>query len=478
MMAPSACRRALKLLLGPLVFAITLLLPPPAVLSQPAWLVCGLAAWMMIWWITEILPLAVTALLPVVVLPLTGTLALAEAAEPYANPVVFLFLGGFVIALAIQSSGLHRRLAMAVVSLGGSRPDRLVAAIMAATALLSMWISNTAATAILLPVALSVLALSQQDDGQTVSERLAPALLIGVAFAANIGGMATLIGTPPNAILAAYLGEQHDIHLSFAGWMMIALPIALLLLLLAWWVLVRICFPVGRQDLSGLAERFERQRQALGPWTPAEQRVAGVFVLAVLAWMSRPWLTTWLPGLDDAIVALAAAVLLFAMGSGGRDAEPLLRWEDTRQLPWGVLILIGGGLSLGLAVKESGLADTVALGLEAVAAHPMPVLVVTVAAVAMLVSHVTSNTAAAATLIPIAAAVAVGQGESALILAMPVALAASCAFMLPNATPPNAIVFGSNRLAVTQMLKAGAVLSLLILALVAGGGLLTSWLAG
>ncbi len=477
-MAPSACRRALKLLLGPLVFAITLLLPPPAVLSQPAWLVCGLAAWMMIWWITEILPLAVTALLPVVVLPLTGTLALAEAAEPYANPVVFLFLGGFVIALAIQSSGLHRRLAMAVVSLGGSRPDRLVAAIMAATALLSMWISNTAATAILLPVALSVLALSQQDDGQTVSERLAPALLIGVAFAANIGGMATLIGTPPNAILAAYLGEQHDIHLSFAGWMMIALPIALLLLLLAWWVLVRICFPVGRQDLSGLAERFERQRQALGPWTPAEQRVAGVFVLAVLAWMSRPWLTTWLPGLDDAIVALAAAVLLFAMGSGGRDAEPLLRWEDTRQLPWGVLILIGGGLSLGLAVKESGLADTVALGLEAVAAHPMPVLVVTVAAVAMLVSHVTSNTAAAATLIPIAAAVAVGQGESALILAMPVALAASCAFMLPNATPPNAIVFGSNRLAVTQMLKAGAVLSLLILALVAGGGLLTSWLAG
>ncbi len=477
-MAPSACRRALKLLLGPLVFAITLLLPPPAVLSQPAWLVCGLAAWMMIWWITEILPLAVTALLPVVVLPLTGTLALAEAAEPYANPVVFLFLGGFVIALAIQSSGLHRRLAMAVVSLGGSRPDRLVAAIMAATALLSMWISNTAATAILLPVALSVLALSQQDDGQTVSERLAPALLIGVAFAANIGGMATLIGTPPNAILAAYLGEQHDIHLSFAGWMMIALPIALLLLLLAWWVLVRICFPVGRQDLSGLAERFERQRQALGPWTPAEQRVAGVFVLAVLAWMSRPWLTTWLPGLDDAIVALAAAVLLFAMGSGGRDAEPLLRWEDTRQLPWGVLILIGGGLSLGLAVKESGLADTVALGLEAVAAHPMPVLVVTVAAVAMLVSHVTSNTAAAATLIPIAAAVAVGQGESALILAMPVALAASCAFMLPNATPPNAIVFGSNRLAVPQMLKAGAVLSLLILALVAGGGLLTSWLAG
>ncbi|MCP1726550.1 sodium-dependent dicarboxylate transporter 2/3/5 [Natronospira proteinivora] len=465
-------RRALKLALGPAAFLITLLTPAPLGLDTAAWLVCGLAAWMMIWWIGEVLPLAVTALLPVLVLPLSGVVSLSAATAPYANPVVFLFLGGFLLALAIQSSGLHRRMAHKVVALGGARLDYLVAAVMAATAVLSMWISNTAAAAILLPIALSILALARQGEASQPKDPLAPALLIGVAFAANIGGMATLIGTPPNAILAAYLGEQYDIHVSFAGWMMVALPISLVLLALAWWTLVRVCFPVGQIPVAGLAERFAEQRRELGPWRVSEKRVAGVFLLAVLAWMFRPLLEGLLPGIDDAIIALAAAMLLFILPSGDAAMPRLLDWEQTRNLPWGVLILIGGGLSLGIAVQETGLADAIAEGLKDLSDQPLVILVVLVAVIAMLVSHVTSNTAAAATLIPVVAAVAASIEVSPLILAMPVALAASCAFMLPNATPPNAIVFGSNRLRVPQMLKAGAVLSGLSIALMLLVGLI------
>jgi len=469
-------RLAFKLGLGPLTFLVTFLTPAPLGLDTAAWLVCGLAAWMMIWWITEVLPLAVTALLPVIFLPLSGVISLSDATAPYANPVVFLFLGGFLLALAIQSSGLHRRMALKVVKLGGARLDYLVATVMAATAVLSMWISNTAAAAILLPIALSILALARQGEASQPHDPLAPALLLGVAFAANIGGMATLIGTPPNAILAAYLGDQYDIPVSFAGWMMIALPISLVLLALAWWTLVRICFPVGRLEVEGLIARFQEQRQELGAWRPAEKRVAAVFVLAVMAWMFRPLLEFVLPGIDDAIIALTAALILFLLPSGNTAQPRLLDWEQTRNLPWGVLILIGGGLSLGIAVQETGLADAIAQGLKGMSGQPLVILVVLVAVMAMLVSHVTSNTAAAATLIPVAAAVAVSIDVSPLILAMPVALAASCAFMLPNATPPNAIVFGSNRLRVPQMLKAGAVLSgLSVGMLLLVGGMLYLW---
>jgi len=409
--------------------------------------------------------------LPVLVLPLAGVVELSTATAPYANPVVFLFLGGFLLALAIQSSGLHKRLALLVVALGGDRLDHLVAAVMLATAVLSMWISNTAAAAILLPITLSVLALARQGEHSDPADPLAPALLIGIAFAANIGGMATLIGTPPNAILAAYLGEQYGVEVSFAGWMMIALPISLILLALAWWTLVRVCFRVGRAHVPGLAERFAGQRAELGPWRSAEKRVAVVFLLAVSAWITRPLLEGWLPGLDDALIALAAAVILFLLPGGEASRARILNWEQTERLPWGVLILIGGGLSLGIAVQETGLADAIAEGLKHLTDQPLVVLIVTVAAIAMLVSHITSNTAAAATLIPVVAAVAAGMDIAPLLLAMPVALAASCAFMLPNATPPNAIVFGSNRLRVPQMLKAGAVLSGFSLALMlfAGG---------
>lgn len=464
--------RSVKPGLGPLSFLITVLTPAPLGLEAEAWLVCGLAAWMMIWWIGEVLPLAVTALLPVVVLPLSGVVSLGSATTSYANPVVFLFLGGFLLALAIQSTGLHQRMAHQVVALGGARLDHLVAAVMGATAVLSMWISNTAAAAILLPIAMSILAAAERGKSGQTETPLTPALLIGVAFAANIGGMATLIGTPPNAILAAYLSEQYELHVSFAGWMLFALPISLVLLVLAWWTLVRVCFPVGRAPVADLPERFAEQRSQLGSWRIAEKRVAGVLTLAILAWMFRPLLEGLVPGIDDAVIALTAGILLFLLPSGDGAQPRLLDWEQTRNLPWGVLILIGGGLSLGTAVGDTGLAEAIADGLKGLGDHPLVILVVLVAVIAMLVSHVTSNTAAAATLIPVVAAVAVSIQVSPLSLAMPVALATSCAFMLPNATPPNAIVFGSNRLHVPQMFKAGAILSMLSIGLLLVVGLI------
>ncbi len=469
--------RALVLASGPLCLALVLVTPPPAGMDEAAWRVTGIAAWMMLWWVTEALPLAVTALLPILLLPLAGVMDTGGATQAYAHPVVFLFLGGFLLALAIQQCGLHERIALAILTFGGSQPARVVAAFMVATAMLSMWISNTATAALLLPVALSILALVEDDHAEWSRHRFTPALLVGIAYAANIGGMATLIGTPPNAILAGYLGEHHGISVSFIGWMAVGLPLACVLLAVAWWLLVRVSFPLGERPLEHLGAMVADRRRLLGGWTRPQRLVAGVFLAAALLWLLRPALNQWLPELHDAHIALGAGVLAFLLPAAA-DRRSLLEWKDTQQLPWGVLLLIGGGLSLGAAVVESGLADWIAAGLAATRGWSIPIMVAAVAAVAMALSHVTSNTAAAATLIPIATTTGIAAGLPPLLLAMPVALAASCAFLLPTATPPNAIVFGSERLKVLHLIRAGAPLSAAaLLGLAAGAALfsLVSW---
>ncbi len=465
----SRWRQRIGLLLGPGLFALMLLSGPPADMDPAAWQVAALTVLMATWWVSEALPIPVTALLPVGLLPLMGAVDINAAAAPYANPLIFLFLGGFIIALALQRWNLHRRIALLILSAAGQRLEQLVAGFMAATAGLSMWVSNTATAALMLPIGISVLVLLE-EQGVTESEGLnfALALLLGIAFAANIGGMATLIGTPPNALLAGFLAEHHGLHIGFAQWMAVGLPVSLTLLLVCWWVLCRWAFPLPRRRIEGIDALIRQQRETLGPITGPEQRVAVVFALVALAWLTRPLLDRLIPGLSltDPGIAILGALALFLIPAGGGRDENLLHWDATRQLPWGVLVLVGGGLSLGAAIGTSGLSDAVALALGGLAAWPVWVVVVAVALTAMLLSHVTSNTATAATLLPLAAALAVSLREDPLLLTVPVALAASCAFMLPVATPPNAIVFGSGRITVPDMVRAGWRLSAVALLVV------------
>lgn len=457
---------------GPAVFAVFLLWPPTGSFDSDAWVVLGLTLFMAIWWITEAVPIPVTAALPVALLPVLGVVPIAEATAPYANPLIFLFVGGFAVALAVQRWNLHRRLALAILDFSGNRLDRLVGGFMLATAGLSMWVSNTATAALMLPIALSVLGVVEADpEARKAGSRPAIALLLGIAFAANIGGMATLIGSPPNALTAAFLNERYGLEIGFVQWLMMGLPIAGLLLAFTWWSLTHWVFPVHRIGLKGLGDMIAQQRVELGGWSSAERRVAIIFGAVAMAWLLRPLLNHSLPlNLTDAGIAVLGAVVLFLLPSGHPEQRFLLAWENTRDLPWGVLILVGGGLSLGAAIESSGLAGLIAESLQDAVQMPFWILIFGVILLTMSLSHVTSNTATAATLLPLVAALAVQTSTAPLVLTVPVALAASAAFMLPVATPPNAIVFGSDRLTVLNMVRGGAlptVASIVLLVLVA-----------
>ncbi len=448
--------------LGPAVFLAFLAIAPPPAFSPESWRVLGLTLFMAIWWVTEAAPIPVTALMPIAVLPALGVVPIGEATAPYANPLIFLFVGGFAVALAVQRWNLHRRVALKILQVSGSRLDRLIGGFMAATAGLSMWVSNTATAALMLPIALSVLALVESDrEAHEGDSRPAIALLLGIAFAANIGGMATLIGSPPNALTAAFLNERYDLQIDFVQWLIMGVPISATLLLFTWWSLTHWVFPVHRIRLSGLGDLLTGQREDLGGWSPAERRVALVFGLVALAWLFRPLLNQWFPlELTDAGIAILGAAVLFIVPSGRPEQRCLLAWENTRDLPWGVLLLVGGGLSLGAAIEGSGLAALTAQTLHGAVDLPFWVLVTGVIVLTMTLSHVTSNTATAATLLPLVAALALQAQTAPLLLAAPVALAASAAFMLPVATPPNAIIFGSDRLTVLNMVRGGALPSL------------------
>ncbi|MFO7646727.1 MULTISPECIES: SLC13 family permease [Halomonas] len=457
----------LGLFLGPLAALGLLLMEAPADMPPAAWQVVALTAWMATWWVLEPVPIAVTALLPVAVLPLLGVGTINEVAVPYANPLIFLFLGGFLLAEAIQRWGLHRRIAMLVLRVSGSRPDRLVGGFMIATAALSMWVSNTATAALMVPIGLSVLAMLERQGGSGASRHTALTLLLGIALAANIGGMGTLIGTPPNALLAGFMGDSYGIEIGFAQWMAVAVPPSLLLLALGWWLLTRWVYPVARDEVPGVAQLLADQARDLGRMTRPEQRVAAIFALVALAWVTRPLLERALGvGLSDAGIAMVGALLLFVVPARWRQRQFLMDWDSARHLPWGVLIMVGGGLSLGTAIEESGLAAEVAEGLGAFGSWPTWGLVGMVALVVMLMSHVTSNTATAAAILPLTASLTVSLGASPLLLSVPVAMAASCAFMLPVATPPNAVVFGSGRISVAEMMRAGALVSVAALGVI------------
>lgn len=469
---PSASRRTIGLVAGIAVFAGMLFMDPPAGMPPKAWITAAVGILMAVWWVLEAIPIPATSLIPLLLFPLLGVKSMNAAAAPYANPLIFMFFGGFILALAMERWNLQRRMALNIIRWVGTNPAALVGGFMGATAFLSMWVSNTATAAMMLPIGLSVIALLGGDNGSGNgngnAKTFGPALLLGIAYAASIGGVGTLIGTPPNALLAGYFSQTYKIQIGFADWMIMAVPLEILLMLGAWFVLTRVAFPLRTMKLDGAAEIINKQIENLGPISRGETLIATIFVITATLWTFQPLINSWIPGLKigDTEIAIFAALAIFMTPVDPKNKIFLLDWTATQSLPWGVLLLFGGGLSLGAAILDTGLSKWIADSMSLAADWPSWVMVVIVVLAVMTVSHFTSNTATAAAFLPLTAAMAVSLGENPLYLAIPTALAASFVFMLPVATPPNAMVFASGQLTVAQMAKAGAYVNVISIILI------------
>jgi sodium-dependent dicarboxylate transporter 2/3/5 len=463
------------LLLGPACFIAMLLMPAPAGLSAAGWATAALGVWMAIWWATEALPLFVTALLPLLFLPLLGVADINAAAAPFANPVVFLLLGGFLIGLAVERWDLHRRLAFYIILHVGSRPLNLLGGVMLATAAISMWISNTATTVMMLPIAISlILVVAPPERRQGRDERnFAAAVTLGVAHAASIGGMGTLIGTPPNALAASYLAQTFNVQVSFAEWMAIAMPIVVVMLGLAFLVLSRV-FPFRNLE-SAETRTVSAMLRDVGPMSSPEKRVAMVFAVVVACWILHPFVGDRLGiKVTDTGIAVAGAIALFLVPADWRTRTFLLDYATARKAPWEILVLFGGGLSLAAAMESSGLVAWIGDGLSFLHGMPLVVLVAGVALLLVFMTELMSNTAAAAAFLPIAGSFVLGADAAPLLIAVPVALAASAGYMLPVSTLPNALAYGTGYIPLPQMIRAGFILDLLAAAVITSGVVLAA----
>ncbi len=481
-------RTVFGIALGLALFTVILLLPVPAGMSVAGWRTTAVAALMATWWMFEAIPVAATALLPIALFPLVGAGPLRAVTAPYANPIIFLFLGGFVLAIAIERWALHRRMALSILSMVGSRSERIVGGFLVGTALLSMWLSNTATSVMMLPIALSVLGLLEESSGSESGEGrsdLPVAMLLALAYGASIGGIATLVGTPPNGMLAAYLSETYGHTLGFAQWMTVGVPLMLLMLGAAWLVLTRLSFRVGG-EVPGAAELIKAQKNALGRWSRGEKLVAAVFGVTALSWICRPTLVsafagTSLSNLSDAGIAMTAAIVVFLVpvDSSGGKTRFLMTWKAAERVPWGVLLLFGGGLSVADRINQNGVASWIGSRLELLGAWPIVLLLLLVITTIVFLTELTSNAATTATFLPVLAAIAVSVGQSPLLFAVPAAMGASCAFMMPVATPPNAIVYGSGKITIPQMARAGLWLNLFaIVVILTIGYYALSWAFG
>ncbi|MBD3616501.1 MAG: DASS family sodium-coupled anion symporter [Gracilimonas sp.] len=456
--------KRLGLIGGVLVLIVLMLTPSPEGLSDEAWRTAAITILMGIWWLTEAIPISVTALLPIVLFPIFGITTISEATSPYANPLIFLFMGGFIIALAMEKWDLHKRIAINIVSFVGVKPSSIIIGFIIAAAFLSMWVSNTATAIMMLPIAMSILELVDRDES---SEKInfEIVLVLCIAYACNIGGMGTLIGTPPNALLAGFVLENYGIEITFFDWMLVGVPIVLVSLPLMYLVLTKLIYPIKINVLPGGKELIQKQMNELGFMSSEEKKVASVFVAVATLWIFRPFISNYIPGISDAGIAIAASVILFIIPSDLKNNVFLLKWSDTKRLPWGVLILFGGGLSMASAISSTGLATWIGTGIGALNTWPILLIIFIVISLIIFLTEMTSNTASTAAFLPILASVAIGLGENPLLLAIPTVLGASCAFMLPVATPPNAIVYGSGKITIPEMAKAGFWLNILFIIL-------------
>ena len=453
--------KKIGLFLGPIIFFLIQFLPI-TVVSEKADAVIAVAIWMVIWWITETVNIAVTALLPLILFPLLKVMEIADVGANYGSPIIFLFFGGFVLALALEKVKLHKRIALNIIKFTGTTPNKVVLGFMIATAFMSMWISNTASTVVMLPIAISVIKLLIDDsDGLTKGDKnFALSIMLGIAFAANAGGIATVIGTPPNSVLIGLLENQYNIQISFLTWMSFGLPFSIIMVVAVYFVLVKWMFPCKDILFTASANLISEEVKKLGKVSKEEKRVLIIFAITVFLWITRTIVNTLFPGLklSDTVISLIGAVSLFAIPMNLKKGNFILQWKDTEKLAWGILILFGGGLALAKGMASSGL---VALITDTIAAGNFNVLA-TVALLIVLMLFMTelmSNVALVAVLAPVVAGIAIGLNIPILNLLIPVTMASSCAFMLPMATPPNAIVFASGYVKVNEMVKAGIVLN-------------------
>ena len=456
--------RKAGLVAGPLLFTVILNLPVLLEGYEQANAVIAVAAWMITWWITEAVSISVTALLPLILFPLLKVMPIAEVGANYGSPIIFLFFGGFVLALALEKVNLHRRIALNIIRITGTTPNRVVLGFMIATASLSMWISNTASTVVMLPIAMSVIGLLINDaDGFTKNDQnFALSVMLGIAFSANAGGIATVIGTPPNSVLIGLLENEYNIEVSFLKWMTLGLPFSIILLSICYWVLVKWMFPNRQLKFAASREVIQQELDKLGPTSGREKMVLVIFGCTVFLWIFRTLINKYIPGLalSDTIISVMGALALFVLPYNPKKGEFILIWPDTRKLAWGILILFGGGLALAKGMSASGIVDVVS---QTIASSEIGILFTASLLILLMLfmTELMSNVALVAVLAPVVAGIALGLGIPILYLLIPVTIASSCAFMLPMATPPNAIVFASGYIKVHQMARVGVILNLI-----------------
>lgn len=459
--------RSIGLPLGPLLFLLIYFFVRPAGLSLAGTAVLATTAWMAAWWITEAIPIAVTSVLPIILFPVTGAMKAADATASYGHYIVFLFLGGFILAMAFERWNLHRRIALATIYLIGSNLRMIVLGAMVATAGLSMWISNTATSVMMLPIAMAIAAQLRDDPATEVDEnaRFGKALMLAIAYSASIGGMGTLIGTPVNGVLVGQLETVFGVEIGFLEWFSIGFPLVVILLLICWWYLTRVAFTFSSQGFSGGRQEIRRLQTEQGPMTRQEKLVLLVFVLTALAWIIRkPVLQAWFPAINDTTIAMLAATLMFLVPGG--EGRGLLTWQEAVKLPWGVVLLMGGGFALADGFAAAELANFVAANVSVPAGVGLFVVILVIVTVVNFLTEITSNVATTSMLLPVLAAAALPLGIHPYALMVPATLAATCAFMLPVATPPNAVVFGSGYLTIPDMVRAGFRMNIISIAII------------
>ncbi|WP_203363374.1 DASS family sodium-coupled anion symporter [Bacillus sp. REN10] len=465
------------LLLGPLLFALIQLFFSPEGLSPEARAVLATTVWIAVWWITEAIPIPVTSLLPLILLPITGAVDGKAASAAYGDPIIFLFLGGFMIAIAMERWDLHRRIAMNIVGVMGTDSKRIVLGFMIATGFLSMWVSNTAAVMMMVPIGTAITyqaaQIVKQSGNQSIDIKgFEKTVIFGIGFSGTIGGLGTLIGTPPNIIMAGAIENFYGVNISFADWMMMATPVVLIALIFTWLYLVNVAFPIKFKELPGGMELIREEKRKLGKMSSEEKLVLFVFLFAGFMWVTRTFL--WenenffvIPGISDTMIAMVAAILLFILPSKSKGGA-LLDWTVARELPWGVLLLFGGGLAIAAGFGETGLATWLGEQLVVLEQFPLFLVIVLVTAFVLFLTEITSNTATATMIMPVLAALAMAIDIHPFALMMSAAMAANCAFMLPVGTPPNAIIFATGKIQISEMMRAGFWVNVIAIILIVG----------
>jgi len=463
--------KLIGLVLGPVLFCLIFFTVVPGLLSEKSIIVLALGAWMVTWWATEAMPIPVSALLPMVVFPLMGVSTVKEASAPYGDPVIFLFMGGFILALGLERHNLHQRIALSLIRLTGTSGNGIILGFMLSTALISMWISNTATAIMMLPIAASVTSLLAKETGQENDPRFkkfATGLMLSIAYAASIGGMATIIGTPPNVVMVGYMKRFYNLDVSFTSWMIVGVPLMIMSLTACYLLITRVLFRNHLPSIEGSKELIYRKLQALGKLTLEEKLVLAVFSVTCFFWIFRQNLNILIGKnmLDDTTIAMAGGMLMFLLPVSLKNQKFLLDWSDMKELPWGILLLFGGGLCLADGMEKSGLVQIVGNHFSQQQGISTGLLIFSLTAISMGLTELMSNVALVTIFIPVVFGVADGFHINPIWLAMPVTYAASCAFMMPISTPPNAVLFASGHIKMKDMIKTGVLLNLCCLVII------------